>query len=341
MGALTWNSGLNQIDPKDPANRLGDFELGTNRRCPGGAVAPPPDGSAPAPDRRLRSHHDPARTMRRLALIAIALLAILVLAVGESSGDDGGDYTVRAVFDNAAFAVPDEEVRIAGAVVGSTEAVDLTEDNRAAISLKIDDDRFTPFHTDAECAIRSEGLLAVKFVECDPGTATEPELADIPDGERFSGEKLLPVENTTTPVDVDLVLNTYRQPTGRHLALLLSELGAGVAGRGKELNEIVHRANPSLRETDQVLRILAAQNRELAQFAVDADSVFSAVASKKRELASFISGAAGTAQAFGAPQRRAGRGDRAAARVPPRAAGDDGGSRTFHRGGKPGSRRPR
>ena len=49
MGALTWNSGLNQIDPKDPANRLGDFELGSNRRCPGGAMPPPPDGSAPLP----------------------------------------------------------------------------------------------------------------------------------------------------------------------------------------------------------------------------------------------------------------------------------------------------
>ncbi len=59
--------------------------------------------------------------MRRLAAIATLLAAAVVLAVvgtGSSSGKQK-IYYVRAIFDNAAFAVPGEDVRIAGAPVGS------------------------------------------------------------------------------------------------------------------------------------------------------------------------------------------------------------------------------
>ena len=238
--------------------------------------------------------------MRRLALILVALLAIPALAFIGIGG--GNSYKVRAIFDNASFLATGEQVKVAGAAVGTIDAVDLTpqdgrDDQKAVITLKIDDSRFTPFHADAKCTIRAEGLLAVKFVECDPGTANSPELPSIASGQPGAGEHLLPVERTTTPVDLDLVLDTYREPAGQELSLLLSELGAGLAGRGEDLNAVIHRSAPAFQQTDHVLKILATQNRALAQFATDADSVASAFASKRQELAGFITNAAGTMQA--------------------------------------------
>ena len=55
--------------------------------------------------------------MRQRILIALAVLGVLVaLVVGVGAGgDNGGDYRVRAIFDNAAFAIPGEDVMIAGA----------------------------------------------------------------------------------------------------------------------------------------------------------------------------------------------------------------------------------
>ena len=50
-------------------------------------------------------------------------------------------------------------------------------------------------------------------------------------------------------------------------ALILNELGTGLAARGSDLNAVIHRADPALGNTDQVLKILAGQNRALAQLA--------------------------------------------------------------------------
>ena len=61
-------------------------------------------------------------------------------------------------------------------------------------------------------------------------------------------------------VDIDLIGNTMREPERERLSLILNELGTGLAGRGRDLNEVIRRANPALRETDKVLEILARQN---------------------------------------------------------------------------------
>ena len=92
--------------------------------------------------------------MRRLALIAISLLvalgAVVAVAGPGSSRGAGSPYLVRAIFDNAAFAVDGEDVRIAGADVGSIQSLDVTPDRRhAAVTLSIDDARFTPFYANA------------------------------------------------------------------------------------------------------------------------------------------------------------------------------------------------
>ena len=44
------------------------------------------------------------------------------------------------------------------------------------------------------------------------------------------GQRLLPVENTSQTVDIDLIGNTMRAPERERLSLILNELGTGVAG---------------------------------------------------------------------------------------------------------------
>ena len=84
-----------------------------------------------------------------------------------------------------------------------------------------------------------------------PSRSTQIESGD---GE---GEQLLPVANTSSPVDLDLLNDILRLPYRERFAILLSEFGTGLAGRGEELNEVIHRANPALRETDKLLAVLA------------------------------------------------------------------------------------
>lgn len=234
-----------------------------------------------------------ARIATALVLAAVVLAAFVMVGI---DGADDGDYRVRAVFDTVAAAVEGEEVRIAGARVGSIESLDVTPENRAAAVLDIDDDRFTPFRADARCTIRPQSLIGEKFVDCDPGSAPAPPLDEIEQGDG-EGQHLLPLERTSAPVDLDLVNNIMRLPYRERLAIVLSELGAGLAGRGEDLNALIRRANPALRETDRVLAILARQNRVLADLARDSDAALGPIARDKRRVSGFIEQANATAQA--------------------------------------------
>ena len=79
------------------------------------------------------------------------------------------------------------------------------------------------------------------------------------------------MQNTHSPVDVDLLNDINRLPERQRLTIILNELGAGLAGRGSDLNAVIRRANPALQELDKVLAILASENHVLAKLAVDSD----------------------------------------------------------------------
>jgi phospholipid/cholesterol/gamma-HCH transport system substrate-binding protein len=227
--------------------------------------------------------------MRRLggALLTLGLVGAALFGAG-ATGDDISNYRVRAIFDDVASAVPGEDVRVAGAKVGSLGEMDVTADRKAAVELKIDDAGFIPFHEDARCTIRPQSLIGEKFVECDPGTPSKPELRRIPDGRPGAGRHLLPLSRTSAPVDLDLVNDVMRLPYRQRFAIILNELGAGFAGRGEDLNALIHRANPALRETDRVLKQLADENVTLRNLASESDRALAPLARERRHLSGFI-----------------------------------------------------
>jgi ABC-type transporter Mla subunit MlaD len=239
--------------------------------------------------------------MRRIALLALVVVAAAVIAaVASASGGRGrGQYRVRAIFDDASFAVQGEQVRVAGAPVGSIGGLGVTSGKKAAVTLEIDDARFTPFHANATCAIRPQSLIGEMYVDCNPGTAATPELQRIGSGPG-AGDYYLPVTRTTSPVDFDIVQDIYQEPVAQRLAIILNELGTGLAARGSDLNAVIRRADPALGNTDQVLKILASQNRALAKLATDSATVLGPLAQQRTALADFIAQANTTSQASAA-----------------------------------------
>lgn len=241
--------------------------------------------------------------MRRLIVIGAAVVVIVVALIVIVGGGDDGAYRVRAIFDNASTLVVGEDVKIAGAPVGVVESMDVADGNKAAVTLRVTNAQFTPFKADAKCIIRLQGLIGERFVECEPGTAGSPALKTIEDGDTpfggtgGKGEKLLPVDRTSSPVDLDLVNDIMRLPYRERLAIVLSEFGTGLAGRGKDLNTVIHRANPALRETEKVVKTLADQNEVLARLARDSDTALAPLARERHRVASFIVAANDTATA--------------------------------------------
>jgi phospholipid/cholesterol/gamma-HCH transport system substrate-binding protein len=229
--------------------------------------------------------------MRRIILIglAVALIPWIVIGIVREAGDDDTNdaYYVRAVFDNASTIVPGEDVKIAGVAVGVITDMNVTEDKKAAVTLRIDREGFAPFKQDARCQIGAQGLIGEKYIECEPGSADSAPLDRLKEGDG-EGERLLPVENTSSPVDLDLINDIMRLPYRERLGILLAEFGTALAGRGNELNEVIHRANPALKETTDVIEVLAKQNRELARLARNSDTILEPLAREREAFADFI-----------------------------------------------------
>jgi virulence factor Mce-like protein len=231
-----------------------------------------------------------------MALLAVGVPTLLALGLGAKQDASTG-YTVRAIFDNAAYAVPGEEVRVAGQRVGKIESLDVAYERKAAVTISIDTPGFAPFHSDAHCTIRPQSLIGEKYVECTPGTSAKPELGKVPSGRPGAGKHLLPLAQTSSPVDIDLIGDIMRLPYRQRFAILINEFGTALAGRGDDLNEAIHRANPALRETDRVLAILAEQNRTLANLAQESDQVIAPLAQKRKRITHFVVAANETAKA--------------------------------------------
>ena len=254
--------------------------------------------------------------MRRLIAIALALLAGGAwLVTSNAPAADDGPYEIRAYFDNAGFLVEGEQVRVAGANVGTIASVDVSREDetvsatkgaipgKAVVVLRIDDPGFTDFRSDASCQIRPQSLLGEKFVDCLPtqprSSVSEPPppLDVIEEGELGEGQRFLPLENNGKSVDLDLLNNITREPEIDRFRLILNDLGAGLAGRGSDLNDVLERANPALQETDKVLAILAEQNKGLAQLTADSETVLAPLARERESITGFINNANVAAEA--------------------------------------------
>ncbi len=240
--------------------------------------------------------------MKRIAAILVLVLAGAVLVVFATGSGNDGSYRVRAIFKNASFVIPGEDVKIAGVRVGKIETLDLTPDNKAAVVLAIDDPNYHDFRTDAFCIVRPQSLIGEKFIECQPtqprapGTAPAPLLPKIKNGPG-KGQYLLPSTNTAKAIDIDLLNNIMRLPLRERFTIIINELGTGLAGNGAALNAALKQSNPAFKAFDQVLAILAQQNRTLASLAVNGDTVLAPLARSRKQIQGFINASAKTATA--------------------------------------------
>jgi virulence factor Mce-like protein len=224
------------------------------------------------------------RIIRRL--VPAVVLAAVVLVGGWlllSGGDDPPTYTVE--LDNAFGLTEDSEFRAAGVRVGRVSALRVDRRTaRALVDVELERTDFGDLRRDATCSVEPQSLIGEYFLDCDPGTK-----ARLPEG------ATIPVEQTSGTIPPDLVASIMRRPQREQLSILISELGAGFAARGPELQQVIRRAIPALRETDRVLEILADNRRTLVALNRDASAVLSRLAANRRDVRRFVEEARDTA----------------------------------------------
>jgi ABC-type transporter Mla subunit MlaD len=256
--------------------------------------------------------------VKKLIAGVVVVAAVVVAVILIAGGGSGNGYVVRAIFDNGSFMVSGEQVRVAGANVGTIKSVGVSlpgeptaeEDGKfkdvpgkAVIELEISDPGFQDFRQDAGCEIRPQSLIGEKYVNCRPtmprapGQKPPPPLRQIPAGEPGEGQYLLPLGRNETSVDPDLINDINSLPYAQRFRLIFNELGAGLAGRGEDLEAAIKRANPTLREVDQVFKTLTEQKDQLAQLAADSSEILEPLSREKEHVVGFLSHSGESAEA--------------------------------------------
>ena len=227
--------------------------------------------------------------MRRLISIAFVLAVCVGAAVLAGASDDSASgKTYKIVFDNAFGLVEGGDFRVGGVTAGATTKFEATKDSppKAEVTVEITEPGFDSFRSDASCNIKPQSLIGEYYVDCQPGTKSE----------KLEDGATIPVENTASTIPQDLVNNILRRPYKERLRLVINELGTGLAGRPADLQAVLKRAHPGLRETTKVLKILGDQNRVIENFIKDSDTVVAQLEARKDEVSRFIVEAGETAE---------------------------------------------
>ena len=255
--------------------------------------------------------------IRRLIPVLILAAIIVGVVLLVSGGSSSSGYQVRAVFDNGAFMVSGEQVRVAGANVGTIESVSVSRSGepvayengkpvsvpgKAILVLDIENPGFQDFRQDATCQIRPQSLIGEKYVDCRPtlprapGSPEPPPLKKLESGPG-EGQYLLPLGKSGTSVDPDLINDINTLPYAQRFRLVFNELGATLAGRGEDLEVLVKRANPVLRDVDTLFGVLSAQRKQLAQLTADSDEILEPLARERQHVAGFLANSGQAAEA--------------------------------------------
>lgn len=228
--------------------------------------------------------------MTRILVILLAAAAVIAgIVILTTSGSDDSELsanTYKVELDNASGLTDGADFRAAGVTVGSIKRLDLDASTARAIAVvQIDRPEFAPLTKDTSCTIKPQSLIGEYFMDCQPGK-----------GSKLDEGGTIPIENTAGTIPPDLVLNVLRKPYREKLSIILGELGQGFAARGGDVNETIRRAIPALRETDEVLRILADERETITQTIRDTDTVVGALDDNRVDVARFIKEAGDTAE---------------------------------------------
>lgn len=229
--------------------------------------------------------------MRRALAIILGILAVVALVAVVATSRGGSDSKpdgYRIILDNTLGLTKGADVRVAGVRVGAVSSVGLeVRRARAVLGVTIDRPEFGDLRKDAFCTVQPQSLIGEYFVNCEPGVSSQ----------RLPAGGTVPISQTAGTVPPDLVLNILRLPSRQRLGVLVSELGAGFAARGGDVNQTIGRAIPALRQTDQVLAKLNRERATLRQLTRDAATTLRPLAANRENVARFVRTANATATA--------------------------------------------
>jgi phospholipid/cholesterol/gamma-HCH transport system substrate-binding protein len=163
-----------------------------------------------------------------LGLMAVVIVTIYLAATAISGVPAYPYHYVTATFATASNVVAHNDVRVNGARVGQVSKITYDpKTNLSHVTMQLQPG--TNVHADASAAVGAVSSLGSEYISLDPGTAAS---GPAPKGG-------IPLDHTTTPVEIDAILNILGPTQAQAAASAIRTLGVGLGGRGPDLNTII------------------------------------------------------------------------------------------------------
>ncbi len=174
----------------------------------------------------------------RFGLVLLVITAIVVYFGFTKRIPYSHGFRLKAVFSTAVNISPKSPVRIAGVDVGTVSSIKRVGDT-GVVTMEISKGGL-PIHRDATLKIRARILLEGNwFVDLQPGTPSSPTV---------SSGYMIPITQTSDPVQLDQVLDALNTDTRSNLQTLLAEYGSALTrkptpAQNAEQNPVVRGLN--------------------------------------------------------------------------------------------------
>jgi phospholipid/cholesterol/gamma-HCH transport system substrate-binding protein len=225
---------------------------------------------------------------RAAAVTALALAVALAVWLLLFKGSGGTEYTL--IFQNAGQLVKDDDVQVGGRRIGSVRDIQLTDDNRAAITITVQEP-YAPLREGTTAIIRLTSLsgIANRYIALTPGPGDAEQL---PDGATLASD------STTDVVDLDQIFNTLDKKTSGDLAGVIKGFATQYEGKGDAAGQSAKYFNPFLSSSRRLVQQVTQDEGALTRFLLNSSAAATAIAEKRNDLADLVTNTNTTASAI-------------------------------------------
>ena len=217
----------------------------------------------------------------RVVTLLVAAVAVVLAAVVLFGGSSNPTYVLT--FQTAGQLVKDNDVQVGGRRVGKVSAIELTADNQANVTIEVQEP-YAPLHEGTTAIMRATSLSGVanRYIALTPGPQNAPLINE--------GETI-PVDQTTTIVDLDQLFNTLDPETTQGLAQVIQGFGTWYRRRGGDARRGLPYLSPALNSTIGLIEKINSDQPALEQMVQNTSSVVGTLAAEGPTLTNLVTNA--------------------------------------------------
>lgn len=204
-------------------------------------------------------------------------------------------YRVEGMFSNTSQLRKGSPVRVAGVDVGKVVGIKRSEGTAIAVRMEFKDSAL-PLHQDATLRVRPRLFLEGGFyIELRAGSPSAPELED---------GGIIPLGQTSVPVQFDQVLTSLNNPTRASLKRTVTNLAEGLNnGAAKAFGDAAKSFTPALRDTAQVAQAARGIERhDVSEVVASLGKITGTLAANDDELGEMVTALNRTSGALASQQ---------------------------------------